>query len=119
MNTEPRDRQTELCLDLCFSVLSVAFLLATRCGACARNDSENFILAHNQQFLTVDFDFGAAVLAKKNSVALFNVQWLARSVLFVLSQSGRDYFTFLRFFLRAVGDDDAAANLLAFVNAFQ
>src|SRR5688572_25067467 len=102
----------------CVSVLSVALLLATRCGACARNNSQNFILAHDQQFLTINLDFRVAVLAKKNSVPLFNVQWLARSVIFVLSLSGCDYFTFLRFFLRAVWDNDAAANLLAFINAF-
>ena len=32
--------------------------------------------------------------------------------------TGRDYFALLGFFFRTVGDDDAAANLLAFVNTF-
>src|SRR5882724_9821746 len=92
-------------------------LLTASYSTGARNDSENLILAHNQQFFTVDLDFRAAVLAKQDAVALLNIQWLACSVFLVFSLPGRDYFAFLGFFFRAVGDDDAATNLFAFVNA--
>src|SRR5713226_1858902 len=91
-------------------------LLAPGSSTSARDDSENLVLAHNQQLFTVDLDFRAAVLAKEDPVAPLNIQRLARSVFLVFSLAGRDYFAFLWLFFRAVRDDDAAANLLAFVN---
>src|SRR5258708_7080001 len=92
-------------------------LLTASSRTSARYDSENLVLAHDQQLFAVNLDFRAAVFAKEDPVALLNIQGLAGSVFLVFSFSGRDYFAFLRFFFRAVRDDDAAANLLAFVNA--
>src|SRR6267142_4507535 len=99
-------------------VVKLFALLAAGSRACAGDDSENLVLAHNQQLFTVDLDFGTGVLAKQNAVAGFNIKRLARSVFFVLTCSGSNNFAFLRFLLGAVGDDDASTNLFAFFNAF-
>ncbi len=62
---------------VCFRVdlwlILFAGLLAANCSTGARNDSENLILAHDQQLFTVDLDFGTAVLAKQDPVALLNI----------------------------------------------
>src|SRR6266576_2760081 len=97
--------------------LELLALLTTSSRTSVGNDSENLVLAHDQKVFTVDLDFRAAVLAKQNAVALLNIQGLTRAVFLVFPLAGRDYFAFLRFFFRAVRDDDAAANLLAFFNA--
>src|ERR1041384_1086009 len=74
-------------------------LFAATGGACALDDSEDFIFAHDQQLFAVDLDFGTTVLAKEDAVAGFNVQRLARSVFFVFPLTGRYNFAFLGFFL--------------------
>ena len=91
-------------------------LLAASSRTGAGDDSENLVLAHDQQLFAVDLDLRTGVLAKQNAVAGLNIQRLTRSVFFVLSRSGSDHFAFLRFLFGAVGDDDAAAHLLAFFN---
>src|SRR2546423_8509346 len=107
--------------------LLAALLAAATCrGTAARrpgrrarasDDSENLVLAHDQQLFTIYLDFRTAVLAEQDAVARLNVQRLARSVFLVLAFSDGDHFTFLRLLLRRVGDDDAAAHLLAFLDA--
>src|SRR5256885_16288113 len=100
-----------------FPCSSVADLLATCCRTGARNDSENLLLAHNQELFSVDHDFRTAVLAKEDPVALLNIQWLPRTVFLIFSRSDRDYLALLRFLFGAVRNNNAAANLLAFINA--
>ena len=66
----------------------------------------------------VDLDLGATVLAEQHAVACINIQWLARSVFLVFAKACGNHFAFLRFLFRRVRNDDAAANLFAFINAF-
>src|SRR6266851_1525168 len=83
----------------------------------ASDDSENLVLAHDQQLFTVDLDFRTGVLAEQNTVAGLNIQGLTRSVFFVLARSGRNHFAFLRFLFGAVRNNNSAAHLFAFVNS--
>src|SRR5215212_5944692 len=84
----------------------------------ATDDSENLVLAHDEQFLAVDLDFGATVLAEQDAVAGLHVQRLACAVLQVFAFADGDDLALLRLLLRRVRDDDAAAHLLALFNAF-
>src|SRR5437868_765913 len=89
--------------------------------ACSRarpsDDSENLVLAHNQELFTVDLDFRTAVLAEQDAVAHIHIQRLARSVFPVFALADGDHFALLRFLFGRVRDDDAAANLLTFLDA--
>jgi hypothetical protein len=44
------------------------------------DDSENLVLAHNEQLLAVNPDFGTAVLAEEDAVAGLHVQRLTLAV---------------------------------------
>src|SRR5689334_11238263 len=93
---------------------------ASRPGGRARatDDAENLVLAHDKQLLAVDLDLGTAVPAEQDAVAGLHVQRLARAVLQVFAFADGDDLAFLRLLFGRVGDDDSAAHLLAFVNAF-
>src|ERR1700730_8028300 len=101
------------------AALLLAFLAAARagCSTGALEDPEYLIFAHNQQFFSVDLDFRTAVLAEEDSVTRLDIQCLARAVFLIFAFANGNHFTFLRFLFRRVGNDDAAANLLAFFNA--
>src|SRR5947209_9331073 len=83
----------------------------------AADDSENLVLAHDQQLFAVEPDLGTAVLAEQDAVARLNIHRLARAVFPVFAFADGDHFALLRLLLRRVGDDDAAAHLLAFLDA--
>src|SRR2546425_8970790 len=95
--------------------LLAALLGPARCAG-ALDDSENLVLAHDQEFFAVDLDFGTAVLAEKDAVSFLHVESLSGTVLFVFSFSGRDDLTLLWLFLCGVWNDDATAYLLALFN---
>src|SRR5919197_2330691 len=95
-----------------------AALLAAR-GAGALDDAEDLVLAHDEVLLAVDLDLRAAVLAEEHAVAGPHVQRLARAVLTDLAVADGDHLALLRLLLGRVGDDDAAAHLLAFLDALQ
>src|SRR5216684_7677430 len=85
----------------------------------ALDDSQNLVLAHDQEFLVINLDFRAAVLSKKNAVADANIQRLARPVFAILAFADGDNLAFLGLLFCGVGNDNPAANLLAFLNAPQ
>src|SRR5206468_4840892 len=85
----------------------------------ALDDSQNLVLAHDQELLVINLDFRATVLSKQNAVADANIQRLARPVVAILAFADGDNLALLGFFLCGVGNDDPAANLLAFLNAAQ
>src|SRR6476659_2783911 len=98
-----------------YCLLLIFFAAGSRTSA--GDDSENLVLAHDQKLFAVDLDFRTAVFAKEYAVAFLHIERLARSIFLIFPFAGCDYFTLLGFFFRAVGDDDAAADLFAFVNA--
>src|SRR5260370_29918048 len=85
----------------------------------ALDDSQNLVLAHDQEFLVINLDFRAAVLPKQNAIADANIQRLARPVFAIFAFADGYNLAFLGFFLCGVWDDNPAANLLAFLNAPQ
>src|SRR5229473_8224723 len=85
----------------------------------ALDDSQNLVLAHDQEFLVINLDFRAAVLPKQNAIADANIQRLARPVFAILAFANGDNLAFLGFFLCGVENDNRDANLLAFLNAPQ
>src|ERR671916_273351 len=97
--------------------LLAALLAAGRAGAL--DDAEDFVLAHDEQLLAVDLDLRARVLAEQHAVAGFHVKLLAGAVIFVLARADGDHLALLRLLLGGVGDDDAAPNLLALLDAAQ
>src|SRR4029079_1823769 len=83
----------------------------------AFDDSQNFVLAHDEVVLTIELDLLAGVLAEQNEVARFDVQGNALAVILHLAVAGGDDLALLRFFLGGVGDDDPADFLFAFLEA--
>jgi len=39
------------------------------CFSCSRNDSENLVLAHDDEFVAVELDLAARILAEQDAVA--------------------------------------------------
>src|SRR6476659_8343243 len=96
----------------CLSVRLLAALLAAGCTASSLEDAEDFVLSHDEIFLTVNLDLRAAVLAESNPVAWLNVQRLTRPVVLVFAFTCCDYFSFLRLFLGGIRNDDFTTDLL-------
>src|SRR6266850_7570528 len=74
------------------------------------DDREDFILAHDQVLVAVQFDFLAGVLAEEDGVPFLHVERDAL-VLLALAEANGDHLALLRLFLGGVRDDDPA-NLL-------
>src|ERR1700739_3300206 len=74
------------------------------------DDAEDFFLAHDQELLTVDLDFGAGILDKENLVAGVVVEGRSLALVVRLSVADRDDLAFLRLLFCAVGDDDATTD---------
>src|SRR5579863_3879240 len=81
-------------------------------------DAEDLVFLQNQQLVAVNFDLGAGVLAKEDAVAGFHFERdaLAGVQEFAIADS-LDH-GLLRLLLRAVGNDDPSAALLAFFHPF-
>src|SRR5205814_7864105 len=80
------------------------------------DDAEDVVLAQNQVLFTVDFHFGARVLAEQNRVAGFHVELANLAVLENLAVADGDDFAFDRLLFGGVGDDDPALALLFFLD---
>src|SRR6185369_9832927 len=93
--------------------LLTTFLATAARGAGTFENSENLVLAHDEKLFAIDLDLRAAVFSEQHAVALFDVERLAGAVLFILAFANCYDFAFLGFFLRSVGDNDAAPHLLA------
>src|SRR5713101_9986843 len=94
-------------------------LLGAFLARSALDDSQNLVLAHDQELLVINLDFRAAVLSKQNAVADANIQRLARPVFAIFAFADGDNLALLGLLFCGVGNDDPAANLLAFLNAPQ
>src|SRR5260370_8335031 len=91
-------------------------LLGAFLARCALDDSQNLVLAHDQEFLVINLDFRAAVLPKQNAIADANIQRLARPVFAIFAFADGDNPPFLGFFLCGVWDDNPPATLIAFLH---
>src|SRR5439155_7870748 len=75
------------------------------------------VFFHDEVLLTIELDLLPRVLAEEDEVTSLDVRRLARAVVLNLASAGGDHFALLRFFLGAVGDDDPADLLFAFLEA--
>ena len=82
----------------------------------ALDHAEDVVLAHNQILFIIELDLGAGVLAKKHTVALFDVQRDALSAIELFACSGGDNLALLWLFPGTIWNDDAPADLLAFLD---
>ena len=85
--------------------------------AVALDDGEDFVLAHDEELLAIELDFLARVLAEQDEVAGLDVERDALAVVLHLAVAGGDDLALLGLFLGAVGDDDPADFLFAFLEA--
>src|SRR5262245_54566931 len=70
----------------------------------AFDDAENLVLADDQIFLAIDFDFAAGVLAEEHRVTGLHVQGQHLALVVDAAASDGDDLALLRFFLGGVGD---------------
>src|ERR1700733_15593039 len=85
----------------------------------AFQNSEDLILAHDQEFFSINADLTARILAEQDAVALFHVQWNYFAVLQALAFSTGYNFSFLRLLFGGIGDKQPANLVFLLVfNAF-
>src|SRR2546428_2711430 len=78
-----------------------------------RKDAEDVLFLHDEEFLAVQLDLAAGVLAEEDPVALFHRERLVLALLGDPTGPHRDHLALLRLLLGGVGDDDAAVLLVA------
>src|SRR5437867_1965760 len=78
---------------------------------------ENVVLAQNHVFGALDLDVGPAVLADQHAIALLHLDGDALAVLGHAAGAHRHHLALLRLLLGGVGNDDAAALRLQFLDA--
>src|ERR1700730_17424806 len=94
---------------------SGVFLLC-RSGGAAEH-AEYFFLAHDDEVLTIDFDFGAGILAEQNAVAFFYIERPNLAFFADLAFAGGDDFSLLPFVFRGGGDNVPGAGGIGFFDA--
>src|SRR5437588_8262251 len=72
------------------------------------DDAEDVVLAHDQECIAIDFDFGAAVFRNEDLVPFLDGEIHLFALFVHLTGAESDNFAFLRFFLRSIGNDDPA-----------
>ena len=83
----------------------------------ADQDAQDFFFAHDDEIFAIDLDLGASVLAEQDAVAFFHSQREHFAFVVRLALADGDDFAFLGFVLGRVGDDDATAGGISFLNA--
>src|SRR5580700_4630934 len=101
---------------ICFAAMfSISFKnsLRLRLFRSALENTQNFVLAHDQVLIPVDLDVRSGIFAEQDAIARLYVQRLTRPGLLVnLSAADGDDFAFLRFFLCGIGDEQPTGRLL-------
>src|SRR5450759_3386081 len=92
------------------------FLLLGFLHLSALDDTEHFVLAHDEVFLPIKLDLLAGILAEQDEVAGRYVERHELAVVLRLALADGDDFALLGLFLGGVGDDDPADFLFAFFN---
>src|SRR5205814_1258896 len=75
------------------------------------DDAHDVGFFHDQEFLTVELDFGARPLAEQHAVATLDVDRDQLAALIAAARADGDDLAFLRLLLGGVGNDDAAGGL--------
>src|SRR5690348_320102 len=72
---------------------------------------DQIVFAHDEQFLAIDLDLGAGILAEQHLVTGLDRHRADLAVFLDLAGAHGDHFALDRLFGRGVGDDDAAGGL--------
>jgi len=81
-------------------------------------DAEDLVFLQNQQLIAIDFDLGARIFAKQNAVAGLHFDGGPLAGLQQFTAADGYHLGLLRLLLRAIGNDDPSAALLAFFQPF-
>src|SRR6185437_2527209 len=79
---------------------------------------ENFVLTHDEVFLTFQLDVASRVFPEKNAVAHFNVERKHFALLGLLSIADGHHLAFLRLFLSRIGDVEPALHRFLLLEPF-
>src|ERR1700733_9897648 len=82
-----------------------------------RQNAEDVVLAHDEVLGTFHFGLAAGVFPEENAVTGFDVERDQLAIVEPFAVAYRDDFAFVRFLLRRIGDDNAVARSLFFVDA--
>lgn len=91
-----------------FSLISNLPIFNVRAAGTSADDAEDVGLGEDEDFLAVDFDFGAAVFGDEDFVADLYVEDDVVAVVILAAGAECEHFSFLGFFLGGVRQDDAA-----------
>src|SRR5471032_1608205 len=75
------------------------------------DDGEEVFFAHHEQFVAIDLDGLAAVLAEQHAIAHLDVQSDEHTLVIALARADGQDFALIRLFSSGVGDDDARGGL--------
>jgi len=83
---------------------------------CADDEAQYLVFLHDEEFLAVDLDLCAGILAEQDAIASLDVQREYLAVFVDLALAYGNHFALLRLLFGRVGDDDAATNRFLFLN---
>src|SRR5574343_902559 len=72
-------------------------------------DTHDVFFAHDQDFLTINLDGLAGVLAEQNAIADLDVEGDVLAGVVALARTDSQHFTLIRLFTSGIGDDDAGS----------
>src|SRR5205823_11152698 len=78
------------------------------------DDSEDFLLFHDEEVFSVNLDLGTGVLAEQNAVAFFYREGKKLAFVIGLALPNREDFAFLWLIFGRIRDDDAASSCASF-----
>src|SRR5450631_1272194 len=103
---------------ICFAiVLSSLARFLCRYRLCVE-DSEDFVLTHDQVLFVIQLDVAAGILAEQDTVAHLDIERHNLAVFQALAFTYGYHFAFLRFFLRGVGDVQTTLHLFLLLEPF-
>src|ERR1022692_3068132 len=103
---------------ICFAiVLSSLARFLCRYRLCVQN-SEDFVLTHNQVLFSIQLDIAAGVLAEQDAVADLNVEGHNLAVFEALAFAYGCNFAFLGFLFRGIGDVQTTLHLFLLLDPF-
>jgi hypothetical protein len=82
-----------------------------RAVALLLDNSEEVFFAHDEQFVAVDLDGLAAVLAEQHAIADLDIEDDELALVTALAWADGQHFTLIGLFCGVVGDDDALGGL--------
>src|SRR5215469_3917289 len=88
-----------------------------RQAKCLINDSQDVVLAQDQQVFALMLELAARVFAEQDSVAGLDLDWDELALVGILALADRDDLALLRLLLGGVGNDNPALGPLLFLDA--